>query len=68
MGYKFKNPGSVTSDLGWTGYYDTTLRNGQEVLPGPYVNDAMGYDPTVSGHLVIFVFLQTLHKFPFPVY
>ena len=33
MGYAFHNRGSVTSPDGYTGYYDTTLRDGTQVFP-----------------------------------
>ena len=51
MGYVFTNQGSVTADNGWTGYYDTTLHDGtdREVLPMDTVNDALGWDSTLSG-------------------
>lgn len=53
VGYVFKNPGSVTAQNGWAGYYDTALTsNGEPVLgssAGDDVNAAMGYDPTLSG-------------------
>jgi len=50
VGYVWKNPGSVTAENGWAGYYDTNLHDEtfSPVLP-EYVNDAMGYDPTLSG-------------------
>lgn len=51
VGYVFKGQGSVTSDDGWTGYYDTTLHDGtdREVMPMETVNAANGWDPALSG-------------------
>jgi hypothetical protein len=51
VGYAFKGQGSVTSDDGWTGYYDTTLHDGtdREVLPMDNFNDALGWDPALAG-------------------
>ncbi|EKX42047.1 hypothetical protein GUITHDRAFT_153654 [Guillardia theta CCMP2712] len=51
VGYAFKNPGSVTSENGWAGYYDTVLHDGEEteVLPDETVNSAMEYDPVLAG-------------------
>ena len=33
VGYAFQNKGSTTSPDGYTGYYDTTLRDGTQVFP-----------------------------------
>jgi hypothetical protein len=51
VGYAFQGQGSVTSDDGWTGYYDTSLHDGtdREVLPMDTVNAANGWDPALSG-------------------
>ncbi|EKX45217.1 hypothetical protein GUITHDRAFT_108858 [Guillardia theta CCMP2712] len=51
VGYAFKGRGSVTASNGWTGYYDTTLHDGEdtEILPDETVNDAMGWDPALAG-------------------
>jgi len=53
VGYKFSNAGSVTGDAGYTGYYDTTLRDGTQVFPNEDadtgVNDILGYDPVLNG-------------------
>jgi hypothetical protein len=51
VGYAFTGEGSVTADNGWTGYYDTTLKDGtdREVLPMSTVNAANGWDDTLAG-------------------
>ena len=69
VGYAFSNKGSTTSPDGYTGYYDTTLRDGTAVFPSPRPslhNIEYDYYYYYYKSLVLFVVVVLSFFFCFP--